>query len=149
MRKTVILCIVIVWLSIPVLFSLAESPLYTATAAPIPGTGPLTIEGTVEGIKWTPEVIRKGMPEMSGTLAQERTFPARYEVVLADISVMEVKGGYGLAVDMEKGKATLLLNHSADDLFLKKGMRIRVTGYEEWGDEGGSWSKHVAIEVLR
>jgi hypothetical protein len=89
------------------------------------------------------------MPGMSGTLAQGRTFPARYVVVLRDISILDATGGFGLAVDLDKGRATLLLNHPADDKLLKEGMQIRVAGYEEWGDEGGSWSKHVSIEVLK
>jgi hypothetical protein len=46
-------------------------------------------------------------------------------------------------------KATLFLNHPVDDQFLRKGMRILVSGYEEWGDEGGSWSKHASIKVIK
>jgi hypothetical protein len=149
MRRATVLIIPIVCLGISALFTHALNVSDSATAAPIPKAGPITLEGTIEDLRWSPEEFRKGMAGMSGTLGQERTFPARYVVVLRDINILDGHGGYGLAVDVAKRKATLLLVHPADDQFLKKSMRIRVSGYEEGGDEGGSWSKHVSIEVLK
>ncbi len=147
MRKTLPCGIPVVLLSILAMFTSSPAILSSATAAPIPRTGPLTIEGTVEDIRWTPEAVHEAMPGMSGTLAQRRTFPARYQVVLKNISILET-GDYGLSVDRESGKAMLLLNHPSDDQFIKKGMRILVTGYEEGGDEGGNWSKHISVKVI-
>lgn len=148
MRKSTVIKPV-VFLIILLLFTLASSLLFLAETAPIPKTGPLTLEGTIEDVQWSPVLTHKAMPGMSGTLAQERTFPARYRVILRDITIVEALGGYGISVDVDGRVATLLLNHPSDDQFLKKGLRIRVVGYEESGDEGGTWSKHVSIEVLK
>jgi hypothetical protein len=149
MRIATVFIMATVCLGVTVLFTHTLNLLDSAIAAPIPRTGPITLEGTIEDLRWSPEESHKGMPKMSGSLAHERTFPARYVVVLRDITILDGHGGYGLALDVAKRKATLLLVHPADDQFLKKGMRIRVSGYEEGGDEGGSWSKHVSIEVLK
>ncbi len=149
MRRTVHHRSPSVFLTISVVLTLPLIMISLAAAAPIPRTGPLTIEGTVEDVRWSPETVHEGMPRMSGTLAQGRTFPARYQVVLKDISILEGGGDYGISVDRKSGKAMLLLNHSSDDKFIRTGMRIRVSGYEEWGDEGGSWSKHISIKVIK
>ena len=149
MRRTPAFILAIVCLGISVLFTHTPNLLGSATAAPIPRTGPITLEGTIEDLRWSPEQSHKGMPKMSGSLAHDRTFPARYVVVLREITILDGHGGYGLAVDVAERKATLLLAHPADDQFLRKGMRIRVSGYEEGGDEGGTWSNHVSIEVLK
>lgn len=149
MRRAVVCGIPFVFLTISVLFTLPFIMISLAAAAPIPKTGPLTIEGLVEDVRWSPGTVHKGMHGMSGTLAQGRTFPARYQVVLKNISILEAGGGYGLSVDRESGKAMLLLNHPSDDQFIRTGMRILVSGYEEWGDEGGSWSKHISIKVIK
>ncbi len=120
-----------------------------AGAAPLPRTGPITLEGTIEDIRWQPGESRDGVPGMSGSLSRKRTFPARYVVVLRDVRIVDARGGTGVSVDASGKRATLLLVHPTDDRSLKTGMRIRVTGYEEWGDEGGTWSRHVSVEVLK
>lgn len=121
----------------------------SAGAAPLPRTGPITLEGTIEDIRWQPGESRDGMPGMSGSLSGKRTFPARYVVVLRDVTIVDARGGGGVSVDAAGKRATLLLVHPRDDRSLNTGMRIRVTGYEEWGDEGGTWSRHVSVDVLR
>ncbi len=148
MRNTSPCGIPFVFLTILTLFTISLSLPSPASAAPIPRTGPLTIEGTVEDVRWSPEAVYKGKPGMYGTLGQERTFPARYQVVLKNISTLE-GNEYGLSVDRESGKAMLLLSHPSDDQFITKGMRIVVTGYEAWGDEGGDWSKHISVKVIK
>ena len=137
MRRTVLCGSPLLSFAISVLFTLLFTMISLTTAAPIPRTGPLTIEGTVEDVRWYPEAVHGGMPGMSGTLAQGRTFPARYQVVLKNISISEASGGYGLSVDRESGKAMLLLNHPSDDRSIGTVMRIRVSGLRRMGGRGG------------
>lgn len=94
MRRATVLIIPIVCLGISALFTHALNVSDSATAAPIPKAGPITLEGTIEDLRWSPEEFRKGMAGMSGTLGQERTFPARYVVVLRDINILDGHGGY-------------------------------------------------------
>jgi hypothetical protein len=41
----------------------------------------------------------------------------------------------------------LNINHK-DKNYLKKGMKIKVRGYEVRGDEGGTWTSYRALEIL-
>lgn len=117
-------------------------------AAPLPPMQPVTIEGTIVSVAWTPARQLKGIPLMSGSAGLDRTMPARYVVTLADVS-FKGKGTGKSRLLKEDGKAEIILNHDRDDGFLKKGMRIAVIGYVERGDEGGTWTGFERIEILR
>ena len=84
---------------------------------------------------------------MSGSLGKDRTFPARYVIRLTNLVLRDPIQGYGDKFD-STGGATVMLNHKADDRFLRKGMRIIVFSYREHGDEGGTWSSFERLEVV-
>jgi hypothetical protein len=116
-------------------------------AAPMPPVGPVTIEGTIQEIRWYPEKSVKGTSGMSGSAGKDRTFPARYVIRLTDL---DLRGPVqGNAAKFERtGGATVMLNRKADDQFLKKGMRIILFNYRESGDEGGTWTSFDRVEVV-
>ncbi len=116
-------------------------------AAPMPPVGPVTIEGTIQEIRWYPEKLVKGTPGMSGSAGKDRTFPARYVIRLTDVVLREPFQGNAAKFE-RTGGATVMLNHKADDQFLKKGMRIILFNYRESGDEGGTWTSFDRLEVV-
>ena len=116
-------------------------------AAPIRPVGPVTIEGTIQEIRWYPEKLVKGTPGMSGSAGKDRTFPARYVIRLTDIDLRGPVQG-DMAKFEKTGGATVMLNHQADDQLLRKGMRIVVYSYRERGDEGGTWTSFDRLEIV-
>jgi hypothetical protein len=117
-------------------------------AAPIRPVGPVTIEGTIQEIRWYPEKLVKATPGMSGSAGKDRTFPARYVIRLADLHMRGPVQG-DISKFERTGGATVMLNHQADDQFLKKGMRIVVFNYRESGDEGGTWTSFDRLDVVQ
>jgi hypothetical protein len=117
-------------------------------AAPIRPVGPVTIEGTIQEIRWYPEKLVKATTGMSGSAGKDRTFPARYVIRLADLHMREPVQG-DISKFERTGGATVMLNHQADDQFLKKGMRIVVFNYRESGDEGGTWTSFDRLDVVQ
>lgn len=124
------------------------------TTAPMAPQPELDIEGLVAIIEWVPEVTEKGVWGMSGSLGGDRTFPAHYEVELVDCNVALAEGEIEPDPDFMPGiklgkqeKYSVTLNQPADDGFLKRGMRIKVLGYNVSGDEGGVWTKYRKIET--
>ncbi|HBD09521.1 MAG TPA: hypothetical protein DCZ69_14800 [Syntrophobacteraceae bacterium] len=120
---------------------------FQAQAAPIRPVGPVTIEGTIQEVRWYPEKFVKGTPGMSGSAGKDRTFPARYVIRLTDLVLREPIQGNAAKFE-STGGATIMLNHKVDDGFLKKGMRIIVFHYREQGDEGGTWTSFDRLEVV-
>lgn len=131
-----------------------------ASAAPVPPVGPADIEGTITDVTWLPEQFFRGIPGMSGTAGMDRKIPPRFRVSLTDYKgidekqVYRMKNYFSWAVS-EKFTAqgypeyiVLELQHP-DKSLLKKGMRIKVTGYRLGGDEGGDWTTYKEIEILR
>jgi hypothetical protein len=116
-------------------------------AAPMPPVGPVTIEGTIQEVRWYPEKLVKGTPGMSGSAGKDRTFPARYVIRLTDVVLREQFQGNAAKFE-RTGGATVMLNHKVDDQFLKKGMRIILFNYRESGDEGGTWTSFDRLEVV-
>lgn len=117
------------------------SPAYSA---PMPPVGPVSIEGTIRSIEWSPARVAKGIPGMSGSAGHDRTFPARYRITLKDVRVT----GVNTASFQGKETVAIELPHQADDGYLRTGMRIRVTDYSERGDEGGTWTRFGDIRIL-
>jgi hypothetical protein len=129
-------------------------------SAPMAPVGPADIEGTIEEVSWKEKQEIKGvsvkvggkMVPVSGSLGVDRTIKAQYNVILTDTVVEKP--------DSEKdklyyksfpsgGRAAVTVYHDADDGYLKKGMRIKVSGYTVGGDEGGVWSSYTKVKILK
>ena len=123
-------------------------------AVPMAPQPELDIEGLIAVVEWVPEVTAKGVWGMSGSLGGDRTFPAHYKVELVDCHVVLAEGEIEPPPDSLPGQKlgkqnnySLTLNHPADDAFLKRGMRIKILGYNVSGDEGGIWTTYRKIET--
>jgi len=108
---------------------------------------PVTIEGTVVEVSWIPLKTAKGIPGMFGSARRDRTFPAHYKVKLANIVVSETAHEQ-YPFYKNGASANVSLNHEEDDGYLKPGMRIKITDYQQGGDEGGEWSRFKGVEIL-
>jgi len=144
-RLLVLLCPLLIVLS-----GYAVSP-----AAPVPAIGPMTIEGVIETLVWTPETFVKGKGvwrngkwfPCSGTLGRDRTRPARYRVTLTDTKVESLPGADRSRSFKSGSTITVFIAHPSDDGYLKKGMKIRISGYTVRGDEGGDWYSFSAVTI--
>ena len=119
-------------------------------AVPMRPTPTVTVTGTIMAAKWFPEQMKKGVPGASGSLGQNRKFPAHFEVQLKDVNVEIVRSTGDKSWDGPSGKVPeyrLRINSNDKDQ-LKTGMRIRVFNYHISGDEGGIWSRHEKVEIL-
>jgi hypothetical protein len=117
-------------------------------SAPMMPWNPLTIEGTIEEVTWVPTETVKGIPGWSGSAAHDRTFPAHYKVILANIIVPKKTKAFDPPSYKSGDTVTIKLNHDKDDGYLKSGMRIKVVDYKESGDEGGEWTYFKSVEIL-
>jgi hypothetical protein len=118
-----------------------------AFAAPMPPTGPVTIEGTIKEIRWHPARRIRATPGMSGSAGKGREFPARYVIKLMDVVMRTPSQGNG-EILRKTPAATVMLNHLRNDHTLKKGMRIIIFNYRESGDEGGTWSTFDKVQIV-
>jgi hypothetical protein len=120
-----------------------------ASAAPLPPMDPVTIEGTISQVQWTPDKKVKGRPGFSGSLDVDRTVPAHFRITLVDFSGLNKNLAWrinGIMSDPSSNPnadrrqpppyIVLQLNEN-DPHGLKSGMRIRVCDYFVSGDEGG------------
>lgn len=131
-----------------------------STAAPLPPFAPVDITGRIQKICWVAEQQSKGIPGMSGSAGQDRTFPAHFLLKLTDYTGVNAEiarqmtgyiDGHALGEKSEKTLPAFILlqiNHE-DRNVLKKGMTIRVDGYTVKGDEGGAWTSYARLEVLQ
>ncbi|EKD83434.1 MAG: hypothetical protein ACD_39C00682G0002 [uncultured bacterium] len=123
-------------------------------ASPMPPQPELDIEGLVAVVEWVPEATEKGVWGMSGSLGSDRTFPAHYKVELVDCNVALAEGEIDPDQDAlpvaklgKQEKYSVTLNHPANDGLIKRGMRVKVLGYNVSGDEGGIWTTYKKIET--
>jgi hypothetical protein len=138
------------------LFMLAVNP----EAAPVRPLGPVDVIGTISVIEWVPETSVKGKPGMSGSLGHDRTRPAHFLLTLTHYDGVDAETARRMTryLDFAAFENTgqksnppfilLKINHN-DRNYLRKGMRIRVTGYTVRGDEGGTWTHYAGIEVFK
>ena len=129
-----------------------------ALAAPIPPIGPVNICGDVVSQSWQAERFVPGRPGFSGSLGHDRTFPARFRVVLQnyrgiDAATAQRINGYLSMQPAERGaggppRVVLLLAH-ADSRFLDGAVSLCVEGFRISGDEGGTWTRHTTLSVTR
>lgn len=129
-------------------------------AAPIRPVGPLDVAGTISEIKWVPEVRVKGKPGMSGSAGHDRVRPAHFSVTLRDYEGVDTQTAIIMTRYLDwnafknkeqEGKPSFILlqiNHN-DKNYLKKGMKIRVTGYTVRGDEGGTWTDYDKVYDMK
>lgn len=129
----------------------------TAIAAPLPREQPANISGTIAEAKWFPAKSLRGIPGMSGSAGHDRTVAAHFLVTLKNYDGISsatakrisfyVRPAAAGAMSTDQPTVQLQLNHE-DREYLKSGMRIRVKGYQIAGDEGGTWTRFSAIEIL-
>jgi hypothetical protein len=128
-----------------------------AEAAPIPPLGPLDLCGDVVSQSWQPERFVAGKPGFSGSLGRDRTFPARFRVVLQNYRGIDPAtagriNGYLSIRPEERGdgapRVVLLLSH-ANARFLDGVVSLCVEGFHISGDEGGTWTRYRTLSVQR
>jgi hypothetical protein len=128
-------------------------------AAPLPTLGPVDIQGTVVEATWSPKITHKGLPGMSGPAGQDRTVPARYRIRLKDYAGLDAKLAWEMntyldqaetkSADKKSKPPVLLLQIDSEDKdLLRRGMKIRITGYSLMGDEAGNYSKYEKLKVV-
>lgn len=130
-----------------------------ATAAPIIPVGPVDVSGTVSEIKWAPEEKLEGIPGMSGSAGHDRIIPEHFLVTLTDYDGVTAETARmmtwyldwnAIKDEEKKDKPPFILiriNYS-DRNYLKKGRKIKVSGYMVKGDEGGTRTSYGAIQIL-
>ena len=128
-----------------------------AEAAPIPPLGPLDICGDVAMQNWEPRRLVRGKPGFSGSLERDRTFPARFRVVLRNYrgidaaTAARINGVLSMKPE-ERGagepRVVLLVPH-ADARFLEDAASLCLEGYHISGDEGGTWTRYRTLSVRR
>lgn len=129
-------------------------------AAPLPPMDPVTIEGAISQVQWTPDTKLKGHPGFSGSLEVNRTVPAHFRVTLVEFSGLDKAQAWqinGIMSDPSSNPNAdrwqwpphlILQLNDQDPHALKPGMRIRVRDYVVRGDEGGTWTRFTKREVL-
>jgi hypothetical protein len=125
-------------------------------AAPIRPVGPVDVTGTISGIEWYPETSVKGKPGMSGSAGHDRIRPAHFLLTLTDYDGVNAETALRMTRYLDwkafsgreqKGKSSFILlkiNHN-DKNYLRKGMKIRVTGYTVRGNEVGTCTYYAGV----
>jgi hypothetical protein len=123
-----------------------------AQAAPLPPFTPVDLCGKVLSQDWSDVVNVPGQPGFSGSLGRERTFPARFRVVLQPYSGIEadtaalINGLLGFEGGTPPTKVLLLLN-SPDSSMLEGVHSLCIYGFSIHGDEGGTWTDYARIVI--
>lgn len=131
----------------------------TTMAAQIKGVKSVDVTGMVAEMTWVPEQKVKGRPGFSGSLCCDRIRPAHFLVKLIDyegvtsetaIRMTELINWEALEGMKQKASYSFVLikiSHN-DGEFIKKGMKIKISGYTVSGDEGGTWTEYNKLEIL-
>lgn len=129
-------------------------------AAPLPPMKPVTVEGTVEIVQWSPDTKIPGRPGFSGSLGKDRVDPAHFRIKLCDYRGVDPTIARRLNAllgevdtvrepDDDRPPPRLWLKLNNDDPHaLVPGMRIRVRNYVVSGDEGGTWTRFDKLDLL-
>jgi hypothetical protein len=129
-------------------------------AAPIRPVGPVNVTGTISEVQWVPEKTVQGLPRLSGSAGRDRVVSPHflirlvdYEGVSSEVAITMTRyldrSAYGDQNLKARPSFILLKIDYGDRDYLKKGMRITVTGYKVAGDEGGTWTTFTGIEILQ
>lgn len=131
-----------------------------AAAAPLPPMDPVTIDGTISQVQWSPDTKVKGRPGFSGSLGVDRTVPAHFRITLVDFRGVDKALAWRINgimsdpssnpnADRNRPPPHLVLQlNDKDPHALKPGMRIRVRDYVVSGDEGGTWTRFAKLEIV-
>ena len=128
--------------------------------APIPPIGPLDITGVIEEVRWFPEMAVKGIPRMSGSAGKNRVMSPHFLIRLVDYKGVAPETAVRMTRYLDWSAFQnqeitdlppfiLLKIDYSDRNYLKKAMRIKVSGYKIAGDEGGAWATFTGIEILK
>ena len=127
-----------------------------ASAAPLPPMAPVDVCGRIRLSEWLPPKTLAAMPGVSGSAGQQRSWPGRFAVVLADIdnpkasdvSTLLATSEDGAGIALRPGEVLLVL--ASDDRALLDGAKgLCVTGFAVRGDEGGTWTSYERLVVDR
>lgn len=128
-------------------------------ASPIRPLGPVDVSGTVGDLKWVPEKTVKAMRGMSGSAGRDRTIPAHFLITLKNFEGVDHQTAVAMTRyldwsafkdqgrDVRPPFILLKINHT-DQNYLRKGMKIKVSGYTVRGDEGGTWTYFTRIDII-
>ncbi len=131
----------------------------SAFSAPIRPFGPADITGTISEVRWVPEKTVKGVPRMSGSAARDRVVSPHFLIRLVDFEGVSPEAAVTLTRYLDSSAyqsqdliarppfILLKIDYSDQD-YLRKGLRIKVSGYKVAGDEGGTWTSFTRIEIL-
>jgi hypothetical protein len=131
-----------------------------ALAAPLPQFVPVDLCGDIVSHSWQPERFVPAKPGFSGSLGRDRTFPARFRIVLRnyrgiDAATARTINGYLGLRPAEAGESpagparvVVLLPH-ADSRYLDGAVSLCVEGFHISGDEGGTWTRYRSLSVSR
>jgi len=133
--------------------------LLRAWGAPLPPMKPVTVEGTIERVQWSPDTKIPGRPGLSGSLGVDRVEPAHFRITLVDYRGVDTATAWRLnrlvgelgasTADEREPPHSLVLKLNDDEpRALIPGMRIRVRGYVVSGDEGGTWTRYQSRDIL-
>ena len=133
--------------------------LHPAWGAPLPPMQPVTVEGTIERVQWSPAAKIPGRPGFSGSLGKDRVEAAHFRLTLGEFRGVDAATAWRLnhltgemvsaTADERQPPAYLILKLDDDDpQALVPGMRIRVRDYVVSGDEGGTWTRYQSRDVL-
>ena len=140
------------------------APSVDVAAAPLPPVRPADFCGTVVQIGWLEPTTRPGVKGMSGSAGQERLWPGRYRVVLANLSGVSPEtvalinnllstSADGAGVNLGEGELLTVLPVQAEGLQAGEGPvagdRICVEDFTIRGDEGGTWTGYAGVEIIR
>jgi hypothetical protein len=129
------------------------------SAAPLPPMKPVTIEGMIAKVQWSPDTKVKGRPGFSGSLGVDHTVPAHFRITLVNFQGVDAALGWRLNgimsdpvapdADREQRPPYLVVQLNGNDPHaLTPGMRIRVREYVVSGDEGGTWTRFAKLEII-
>jgi len=128
-------------------------------AVPVRPLGPVNISGKVNDLNWVPEKKIKATHGMSGSAGRDRTIPAHFLVKLENFEGIDSRTAVIMTRyidrsafknqgwDVKPPFILLKINHT-DQNYLRKGMKIKVSGYTVRGDEGGVWTYFTRIDVI-
>lgn len=133
---------------------------FTCIAAPLPPFPPVDVTGKIAEIHWVAPQQLQGIAGMSGSAGHDRTIPAHFIIQLTDYEGVDAETarqmtGYidysALRDEPENSQPSFILLriNSEDQHFLQEGMSFKVYGYSVRGDEGGTWTSHERLQILK
>jgi len=128
----------------------------SAVAAPLPQFVPVDVCGEIVTQSWQPQRFVPAKPGFSGSLGRDRTFPARFRVVIENYRGIDAAtagriNGFLSFKPAEAGarpRVVLLLPH-ADSRHLDGAVALCVEGFHISGDEGGTWTRYRSLTLTR